>query len=230
MMKAAEQTQNEMMEAVTGEDMALLLHELESPPESNDKLRRARQLFSLAQFEAALSLLASIGNDPEVNYLRCRCFHYLAGWLFESGDLERAESVSEQQLRECGPSFGALALRGEIASARNDDLSALAFFSRAITHSAQSTVVTSEESLQLNHILYLRVASLVRLQRYDEALDHWHAVIKRNENNSDLWFLGALSLVNKGRASEAGALCQRALALDPHHVDAAKLKARLSGG
>ena len=210
-------------------DMLHLLSKLQtSPGERSDYIERARLLFQLAQFEAALQVLGPMENDPVAKDLRCRCYQNLSHWSLEIGDLETAEAVSEQQLRECGGSFGGYALRGEIASAKGNDVSALGFFSNALAMMPRDQAVTPDESQELNRILYLRVASLVRLSRYEEAFEHWRAVIKRDENNSDLWYLGALCLVNVGRLSEAASPCQRALELDPQHIDAGKLRAQLT--
>ena len=209
-------------------EMLLQLQQTDAGPP--DLLNRARQLFQLAQFDSALTTLQSLPEDSEVAELRARCYQHLGRWLLEIGDLTRAGQVAEQHLRDCGACFEAYALQGEVASLRGDDAAALSFFSTALSVLPRDYAPEEAGYQEVDHLLYLRVASLVRLRRYDEALEHWRAVIKRNNLNSDLWYLGALCLVNTGKANEAKELCRRALNIDPHHIDAAKLNERLKTG
>ncbi|HYO92130.1 MAG TPA: tetratricopeptide repeat protein, partial [Pyrinomonadaceae bacterium] len=212
---------------VAGGETALLALLQEKSDEPKKIWEQAQALFALAQFDAALVSLAQLAENPEVNELRRRCYDHLARWAIEVGDLSSAEWATEQYLREDESSFHAWALCGEVASLRDDDAAALDYYSRALTVLPRDYSSTPAQAYQVNHLLYLRVSTLVRLQRYEEALEHWRAVIKRNDANADLWYLGALCTAQLGRTVEALPLCRRALELDKQHIDAAKLRQRL---
>lgn len=207
------------------EPRGLLRGLLELDPVS-DLLEYAWTLFYLGQFEAALQATERAFHNAEISKLRAACYRCLARWTLEVGDLRKAEVTAQNYLREVGNSFDTLALCGEVASMRGDDASALNYFNSALTAS-DAEVATAERVKDVTLTLYLRVASLVRLRRFDEALQHWSSVERRDSNNADLWYLGALCLVQRGRQAEALTHCRRALEIDEHHIDAGKLKQRL---
>jgi tetratricopeptide (TPR) repeat protein len=215
-------------EGLINSDMVTLLSMLEREPDTtNEKLKHAHLLFAFAQFEAALILLASVPESPDANALRRNCYHSLARWSLETGDLARAEWAAAQHLSEEEGAFESWATRGEVASLRGDDAASLEFFNRALDALPREYATSPAENLEVNRLLYLRVVALVRLGRYQEAFDHWHAVVQRCTENSDLWYLGALCLVQLGRTAEAVPLCQRSIEIDPRHIDAGKLKRRI---
>lgn len=195
---------------------------------------RARILFAFAQFEAALAALAQATETKEVAELRRACYHHLAHWALETGDLTRAEWAAEQHLREDNSGFQswnawqAWAVRGEAASLRGDDAAALECFNYALGALPREYAASPEQASETARLLYLRVAAMVRLRRYAEAIEHWRAAIERDAENADLWYLGALCWAQSGRKDEALRLCLLALTLDARHLDAGKLKRQLT--
>ena len=184
-------------------------------------------LFCFAQFEAALIALADLPENADAGSLRRACYLGLARWAIETGDLGRAEWASEQYLREDDGSYQSLATRGEVASLQGDDVTALEFFNRALAVLPREYNATTELTLEVNRLVYLRVAALVRLRRSEEAFDQWRSAVQRTTDNADLWYLGAFCLVQLGRSSEGLPLLERALLIDPRHIDAGKLKRHL---
>ena len=203
-----------------------LLRDLLELDAVKDLLEYAQTLFYLGQFEAALTATAQAVHIPDIGKLRSACYKCLACWTLETGDLRKAEVITQNYLRETGNTFDCLALCGEVASMRGDDAGALNYFNTALT-AADAQATTPERVKDVTLVLYLRIASLVRLRRFDEALQHWSSVERRDSNNADLWYLGALCLVQRGRDIEALTYCKRALEIDEHHIDAGKLKRRL---
>jgi tetratricopeptide (TPR) repeat protein len=196
------------------------------PPDEAAVLDSARSLLACAQFEAALARLAGL-NGATAAALRNDCFLQSACWALEVGELERADWAAEQLLFKNSHAVAALTIRGEVASLRGEDAQALELFQQALALLPQGLSVSGEELEAINRLLYLRVAMLVRLRRYPEALEAWRAVVNTNEGNPDLWYLGALCLVQMGHAAEALPLCERALAADKRHIDAGKLRRQL---
>lgn len=201
----------------------------QAPTNANLSLEQARILFSFAQFEVSLAVLAQAPETNEVAELRRACYHHLAHWALETGDMARAEWAAEQQLREDNASFQAWVVRGEAASLRGDDAAALECFTNALNALPREYAALPEQAREVARLLYLRVAAMVRLKRYAEAVEHWRAAIERDAENADLWYLGALCWAQSGRKDEALRLCQRALVLDARHLDAGKLKRQLAG-
>lgn len=206
----------------------LLAHLRYGPTDLRESVHQARRLFVCAQFESALAVLAQAAETREVAELRRACYHHLAHWALETGDLARAEWAAEQHLREDSASFQAWAVRGEAASLRGDDAAALECFNYALGALPREYAATPEQAREAARLLYLRVAAMVRLRRYAEAIEHWRAAIERDAGNTDLWYLGALCWAQTGRKDEALRLCVRALALDARHLDAGKLKRQLA--
>jgi tetratricopeptide (TPR) repeat protein len=196
------------------------------PADAQEAFQQAQQLFRFAQFEAVLAIVSQLPESSDVASLRRESYMQLSQWAFEVGDLARAEWACAQCLREENR-FEAWMIRGEIASGRGDDLSSLEYFDRALKLLPHDHAATVDQIQDINRLLYLRVAALVRLQRYSEAIEHWRAAIARDESNSDLWYIGALCLTQMGRANEALPVCQRAVLLDPRHIDANKLRRTL---
>lgn len=213
------------MEAMMASALAWLGH---APANAREAYEQARVCFAFAQFEAALAALAQAPETNETIEMRRACYHHLAHWALETGDLARAEWAADQHLREDASAFQAWSVRGEIASLRGDDAAALECFNRALGLLPREYAATEEQAREVARLLYLRVASLVRLRRYAEALEHWRAAVERDSENADLWYLGALCWAQTGRADEALRFCQRALTLDARHLDAGKLKRQLS--
>lgn len=198
-----------------------------APTNAREALTQAWQFFAFAQFEAALATLTQIPETAEAGALRRGCYEHLARWALETGDLARAEWAAEQHLREDSSAFQAWAVRGEVASLRGDDAAAIEGFNRALGTLPREYAATEEQAREVARLLYLRVAALVRLRRYPEAMEQWRVAAERDAENSDLWYLGALCLAQLGQVGEARRLCQRALQLDARHLDASKLKRQL---
>ncbi|MDJ1177734.1 tetratricopeptide repeat protein [Roseofilum sp. BLCC_M91] len=74
---------------------------------------------------------------------------------------------------------------------------------------------------------------LTDLQRYEEAIAAWDEVIARKEMLADAWQKKALSLYALERYEETITCCERALQLEPEHLETisywSKAQARLSG-
>ncbi|MBS1790054.1 MAG: tetratricopeptide repeat protein [Acidobacteria bacterium] len=203
------------------------------PRNAREADEQARILFSFAQFEGALAVLAQAQETNEVAELRRACYHHLAHWALETGDLARAEWAAEQLLREDNSSFQtwqtwqAWEVRGEVASLRGDDMAALECFNYALNALPREYAASPDQAREIARLLYLRVAAMVRLRRYAEAIEHWRTAVERDGDNADLWYLGALCWAQSGRTDEALRLCLRALSLDTRHLDAGKLKRQL---
>lgn len=209
---------------ITRSALASFQHQMRNAREAD---KQAQILFSFAQFEAALAALARAPETNEVVELRRACYHHLAHWALETGDLVRAEWAAEQLLREDNSSFQAWAVRGEAASMRGDDTAALECFNHALGALPHVYAALPEQAREIARLLYLRVAAMVRLRRYAEAIEHWRTAVERDAENADLWYLGALCWTQSGRTDEALQLCLRALSLDARHLDAGKLKRQL---
>lgn len=208
--------------------MTSLISQLELQPDAaGDICEQAKLLLKFGQFEAALSLLAQAANSQEIAEMRRSGYASLARWALESGELALVEWATDRFLWETPDAPELWTLRGEAASMRGEDSLALDYFNRASQLSPQPYAQTAEQERESNRLMYLRVAALVRLRRYAEAWEHFSAAINRDETNSDLWYLGAVCLVQTGRNQDALPLCQRALACDPRHIDAGKLKRNL---
>lgn len=199
----------------------------QAPTNVNELLEQARILITFAQFEAALAALVQAPETNDVVELRRACYHHLAHWALETGDLGRTEWAAEQLLREDNSSFRAWAVRGEAASMRGDDAAALECFNHALGALPREYAASPEQAREIARLLYLRVAAMVRLRRYAEAIEHWRTAVERDAENADLWHLGALCWAQSGRTDEALRLCLRALSLDARHLDAGKLKRQL---
>lgn len=209
--------------------MTEVLSSLQAAPANRQEAwEKAQALFALAQFEAALAVLAEVNEDADVSGLRQACYYHLAHSALETGDLVRAERAVEKLVREAENDFRAWAVRGEIASLRGDEVRALESFNRALNALPRDYNLVGEQADDVARLLYLRVASLVRLRRFAEALEHWRPAVERASANADLWYLGALAVAQLGRAEEALRYCQQALTLDALHLDANKLKRQLS--
>jgi Tfp pilus assembly protein PilF len=55
------------------------------------------------------------------------------------------------------------------------------------------------------------------------ASDLCDAAVQKNNRNADIFYLKGLTLLKRGRAREAKILFQRALEIDPNHIDSKKL-------
>ena len=197
------------------------------PENARNAYEQGRLLFAFAQFESALAALAQAEENAEVTELRRACYIHLAHWALETGDLARVEWAAEQHLREDNSSFQAWAVRGEAASLHGNDAAALQCFNYALSALPREYSATAEQAREVARLHYLRVAALVRLRRYTEAMEHWRPAIERDPENADLWYLGALCWTQTGRKDEATQLCLRAIELDARHLDAGKLKRQL---